>query len=126
MQMDGQVFNPSRQPLLVEQLIKRRMTRQGNIYMFRRSPGLPATQDKHLDEWIHKATQSFDFTPLVLGDQQHARLLAQDYFKHLQTEAQHDRKDWVEIRSRLKQISPFLRRALQTFFVYYDSQVRSS
>lgn len=115
-----------RRPLLVEQLIKRRMTRQGNIYMFRRSAGLPATEDKHLDEWIHKATQSFDFTPLVLGDQQHARWVAQDYLKHLKTEANRDGMDWKELAGRLKKISPFVRRAFQVFWTYHDAQVRSA
>jgi hypothetical protein len=112
-----------RQPLLMETLITRRMTRQGKIYMFRRPAGAPPNED--LDRWVHKATQTFDFTPLFNGDQQQARWVAQDFLKHMREEANRDGKDWVEVRARLRKQSPYLRRGLQTFFVYYDGKLRS-
>lgn len=112
-----------RQPLLLETLITRRMTRQGNIYMFRRPAGPPPNET--LDRWIHKATQTFDFTPVFNGDQQQARWVAQDFLKHLEQEAKRDGMDWSAVRTRLRQTSPYLRRGLQTFFVYYDGKVRS-
>lgn len=107
----------------MESLITRRMTRQGNIYMFRRPTGAPPNET--MDRWLHKATQTFDFTPLFNGDQQQARWVAQDFLKHLKTEAADDGMDWEEVRSRLRQASPYLRRGLMTFFVYYDGRVRS-
>lgn len=107
----------------METLITRRMTRQGPIYMFRRPAGPPPNED--VDRWIHKATQSFDFTPLFNGDQQQARWVAQGFLKHLQMEARRDHMDWDEVRARLRQSAPFLRRGFQTFFVYYDSKLKS-
>jgi hypothetical protein len=107
----------------MEALIRRRMTRQGEIYMFRRPTGPPPNETT--DRWIHKATQLFDFTPLFNGDQQQARWVAQDYLKHLKTEANRDGTDWDTVRDRLRQASPYLRRSLQTFFVYYDGKLRS-
>jgi hypothetical protein len=99
------------------------MTRQGNIYMFRRPAGPPP--DEEIDRWLHKATQVFDFTPLFNGDQQQARWVAQDYLRHLQQEAKRDGMDWGDVRARLRQASPYLRRSLVTFFTYYDGRIRS-
>lgn len=112
-----------RQALLCESLIARRMTRQGTIYMFRRPTGPPPNEK--LDRWIHKATQIFDFTPLFNGDQQQARWIAQDFLQHMRQEAKRDRMDWSEVRERLRQSSPYLRRGLNTFFAFYDGKIRS-
>lgn len=107
----------------METLVRRRMTRQGNIYVYRRPTGPPPNET--MDRWIHKASQVFDFTPVFNGDQQQARWVAQDYLNHMQTEAKRDGMDWNAVRARLRQSSPFLRRGLQTFFAYYDGKIRS-
>jgi len=112
--------------LLVETLITRRMTRQGQIYMFRKPQGPPVTDDRHLDQWLHKATQSFDFSPIFSGDQQQARIVAQDYLQHLKKEASRERLEWGPLARRLKQVSPHLRRGFSTFFAFYDGSLRSS
>jgi len=100
------------------------MTRQGPIYMYKRTAGPPPNDD--LDRWIHKATQAFDLTPVMSGDQQQARWVAQDYFNYLKTQARRDGMDWKTIVARLKQVAPFLRRSLASFFTYYDAQARNA
>ena len=107
----------------MESLITRRMTRQGPIYMFRRPTGPPPNDA--VDRWVHKAAQSFDFTPVFNGDQQQARWVAQDYIKHLQSEARRDGMDWGVVRARLRESAPYLRRGLHTFFVHYDGKLKS-
>lgn len=112
--------------LLSENLIARRMTRQGEIFMYRRPQGPPSGSNEAVDRWLHQVTQSFDFSPLFNGDQQQARGVAQRYLEHLKQEARRDRMKWPEIAARLKQISPHLRRGFQTFFAFYDAALRSS
>ena len=111
-----------RRPLLLETMVSRRMTRQGEIYTYRRPAGPPPNEA--VDRWLHKTAQVFDFTPLFNGDQQQARWVAQDYIKHLRDQANRDGMDWDEVKERLRQAGPHVRRALNTFFVYYDSQVK--
>jgi hypothetical protein len=99
------------------------MTRQGPIYMYRRPSGPPPNDE--VDRWVHKATQTFDFTPLFNGDMQQARWVAQDFLKHLQQEARREGVDWSVAKARLRQASPYLRRGLMTFFAYYDGRLKS-
>lgn len=113
-----------REPLLLETLVSRRMTRQGEIFMWRRPQGPPPGDDQ-IDRWLHQATQSFDFAPLFNGDQQQARIVAQRYIEHLKKTASQDGIDWRSVKERLKQVSPHLRRGLRTFFAFYDAAIRA-
>jgi hypothetical protein len=115
-----------RQSLLVETLIQRRTTRKGQIYLYRRPTGPPTLHDDALDRWLHKATQVFDFTPLVNGDQIQAREVAMGYIRHLKQEASSDGLAWKDVSARLRQINPHLRRGFQTFAAYFDAQTRTA
>lgn len=116
----------NRTPLLLETLTSRRTTRAGPLYLFRRPAGPPATNDVYLDQWLHKIGQTFDFTPLLNGDQLQARDVALGYLKHLKTEAKREGMDWAPLAARLKQISPHIRRGLMSFHSYFDANLKTT
>jgi hypothetical protein len=113
-----------RQQLLVETLVKRQMTRQGEIYMFRKPMG-PPPGDLKIDKFLHRIAQLFDFGPLFNGDQQQARQVARDYIGHLKKHAAREKIPWGKVSGRLRRSSPHLRNGLLTFFVYYDARIKS-
>jgi len=115
-----------RQTLLVETLVTRTITRRGPVFMYRRPQGPPVTSDDSIDRWLHKTTQAFDFSPMFNGDQYQSRIVAERYLAHLKKESAREGMDWGEVASRLKQISPHLRRGFQTFFSFFDASVRTS
>lgn len=112
-----------RTTLLNENLISRRMTRQGDVYAFRKPAGPPPNEE--LDRWLHRVVQVYDFTPLFNGDQQQARYVAQGFLKHLKDAAKREGRDWKAVVNRLRRVSPFMRRSLYAFFAYYDGLLRS-
>jgi len=114
-----------RQTLLAENLISRQLTRVGPVFMFRKPQGPPVADDASVDRWLHKTTQAFDFSPLFMGDQFQARVVAQRYTEHLKKQARRDDLEWSSVSKRLKEISPHLLRGFRTFFAYYDGAVRT-
>lgn len=114
-----------RSPLLLEALIKKTMTRQGPIYSFRKPAGPPAHDDIRTIKFIWDATQRFDLTPIIQGDQQQARWAAQDYIEHLKRRARAEGIPFEKVRERIKRIGPHMRRSLATFYTYLDGRART-
>ena len=101
------------------------MTRQGQIYLYRRPSGPAVPADEKIDRWLHQTTQGFDFTPLFNGDQLQARELADHYIRYLKQEARRAKIEWPEVQKRLQQVNPHLRRGFQTFASYFDARVKT-
>jgi hypothetical protein len=117
-----------RTPLLIETLVTKQITRPGPIYMYRRpmGPRPPTLKGEKLNRFLHKVGQHFDFAPLMNGDQQQARQIAGDYYKHVLASARQEGISEEEIKRRLKDISPHLRRGLMTFFTYFDAKLKTT
>ena len=113
-----------RQELLLEYLIKRKKTRQSDVYHYRKPVGPPPGDDT-LDRLIHAAAQEFDFGPLVTGDQQQARQIAQDFIEHLSRHSRSQGVDKKDVHARLKQMSPYIRRGLMFFHTTLDGRLKT-
>ncbi len=113
-----------RQELLLEYLIKRRKTRQSNVYHFRKPVG-PPRGDEKIDRLLHAAGQSFDFGPLMTGDQQQARQMATDFIEQVVSQARAEGVDKKIVLARLKQMSPFIRRGLFLFHATLDGRLKT-
>jgi hypothetical protein len=61
----------------------------------------------------------------MTGDQQQARQVAEDYFAHLKKSADQQRIPFEDLKKRLKEISPHLKRGLLTFFTYFDGKLKA-
>ena len=114
-----------RRPLLIETLVSRQITRPGPVYMYRKPGGPPQPTDKKLDRTLWNITQSFDFSPLMNGDQQQARQVAQDFLSFLKKRSSQDGLEYRGIVDRLKKISPHIRRSMLTFHSYLDAQIKT-
>ena len=117
-----------RSPLLVETLVSKQITRPGPIYLYRRPTGPKATTIgmEKLNRFLHRAAQHFDLGPVLNGDQQQARQVATDYYNHIMREAKQAKIPEEEIKKRLKDISPHLKRSLMTFFTYFDAKLKTT
>lgn len=113
-----------RRQLLVEFVTKRQMTRQGPIYNYKKPVG-PPTGDARIIKFIWDATQTFDLTPIMQGDQQQSRWAAQDYVKHLKKAAAKAGIPFQQVLKRLKTMGPHMRRGLLSFHTYLDARARS-
>lgn len=116
----------NRTPLLLETLVTRRITRPGPIYLYRRPAGPRPPKKESINRFLHRAAQHFDFGPIMTGDQQQARQVAGDYYQHLKQAAKESGISEKEIKDRLKEISPHLRRSLNTFFTYLDAKIKTT
>jgi hypothetical protein len=113
-----------RQGLLLEYLIKRRKTRQSDVYFYRKPMG-PPPGDEKINRLIHAAAQEFDFGPLITGDQQQVRQIASDFIEHLTKHARSQGVDKKIVHARLKQMSPFIRRGLMFFHATLDGRLKT-
>jgi len=116
----------TRQTLLLETLLKRQITRPGPVYLYRKPQGPPLASKEKLDRTLWAITQGFDFGPLMTGDQQQARQVAQEYLSYLRKRAAQHKVPYSELRRRLKEISPHMRRGLMTFYTYFDAKVKTA
>lgn len=114
-----------RSELLIESLMQRQMTRQGPIYLYKKPVGPPATSDEKLSKFLWDTAQRFDLSPIIHGDQQQARWVAQDFVAFLKKRAAQERIPFEEVRKRMKTIGPHMRRSVATFYTYLDAKVRS-
>ena len=114
-----------RQPLLIETLLKRRISRAGGVYSYRPSVGPPAVSDQRIDKFLHAANQQYDMGPILKGDLQQAKQIALDYLNYIKEQSSKAKLPEDEVLSRLKESMPHIRRSLLTFYTYLDAKVKS-
>lgn len=114
-----------REPLLIETLLSRRISRSGDVYSFRPTVGPPAVGNQKIDKFLHRANQRFDISPVLKGDQQQAKQTALDYFKFIKNEADKAKLPEKEVMGRLKGSMPHLKRSMLTFYSYLDARVKA-
>jgi len=114
-----------RQPLLIE-MLTRRISRSGNVYMYRPTVGPPAVSNQKIDLFLHKANQRFDLSPILKGDQQQAKQVALDYHSFIMGEAERGGFSKDEVTARLRESLPHLKRSLLTFYTYLDANAKLS
>ena len=115
-----------REPLLIETLLQRRISRSGNVYSFRPTVGPPAVGGQKIDKFLHDANQRFDISPILKGDQQQAKQVALDYFSFIKREAASAGLKEDEVMKRLQGSMSHLKRSLLTFYSYLDARVKGS
>ncbi len=115
-----------REPLLIETLLQRRISRSGNVYSFRPTVGPPAVSSQKIDKFLHSANQRFDISPILKGDQQQAKQVALDYLTFIKHEAADAGLQEEEVMKRLQGSMSHLKRSLLTFYSYLDARVKAA
>ena len=115
-----------RQPLLIETLLSRRISRAGSVFAYRPTVGPPAVHDQKIDKFLHYANQQYDMGPILKGDQQQARTIALDYLNYIKQQAKKANLPEDAVMRRLKESMPHIKRSLLTFYTYLDAKVKTS
>lgn len=113
-----------RRNLIIESIMTRQqITRSGNVYNYRRPSGASSINEA-LNKFLWSVAKSFDFGPIISGDSQQTRQVALDLITSITKQAKRQNIPVSEVKEKLREKSPHIRRGLLNFHSYLDSQLK--